>query len=242
MNPQQQPRPANFDRIARAYRWLEYLSLGPVLEHLRLHHLPQLLHADKRSGRALILGDGDGRFTARLLSADLEVEADAVDLSPVMLALLERRCLAASPDARERLRLHHRDALEFTANSLAASGYDLVVTHFFLDCLPQAEVEQLVRNVMPLLTTDALWLVSEFRIPGGILHWPARLYIRMLYLAFRLLTGLRTTRLPDHAAALHHAGLRNIATCHMLFGLLTTELWQRPSQSQATCVPATVSK
>jgi len=41
-----------------------------------------------------------------------------------------------------------------------------------------------------------------------------------------LLTGLRTTRLPDHATPLTKAGLTQIAEHHDLAGLLTTELWQ----------------
>jgi hypothetical protein len=59
--------PPNFDRIARPYRWLEYLTLGRSLERAREVFLPLL--KDRR--QALILGDGDGRFTARLLAQTL---------------------------------------------------------------------------------------------------------------------------------------------------------------------------
>jgi hypothetical protein len=55
---------------------------------------------------------------------------------------------------------------------------------------------------------------------------PARALIRSLYLAFRILTGLRSTHLPDHATPLAQAGLTRIAQQHSLAGLLTTELWQ----------------
>jgi hypothetical protein len=55
---------------------------------------------------------------------------------------------------------------------------------------------------------------------------PARLVIRTLYLAFRILTGLRTTYLPDHATPLARAGLTRVAYHHRLAGLLTTEIWQ----------------
>ncbi|MCU1248095.1 MAG: methyltransferase type 12 [Edaphobacter sp.] len=57
------PIEPSFDRIARPYHWLEYLTLGKALERCRNHHLPQLL--DRR--HALVLGDGDGRFLAQLL-------------------------------------------------------------------------------------------------------------------------------------------------------------------------------
>jgi hypothetical protein len=80
------------------------------------------------------------------------------------------------------------------------------------------------------LPPGALWLISDFRIPpGGPLRLPARLIVRSLYLAFRILTGLRTTQLPDHATPLLQAGLTRQAHHLLLAGLLTTELWQTPN-------------
>jgi hypothetical protein len=55
---------------------------------------------------------------------------------------------------------------------------------------------------------------------------PAKIIVRTLYLAFRILTGLRTTHLPDHATPLTHAGLARISHHHRLAGILTAELWQ----------------
>jgi SAM-dependent methyltransferase len=210
----------NFDRIARAYRWLEYLTLGPLLARTRNHHLPRLHNRTQ----ALILGDGDGRFTARLLAANPNLKADAVDLSQTMLGLLRRRVPhpRAAPVGSSRLRTHHADARTFTPTK----SPDLIVTHFFLDCLTQLEVDALVARLTPASAPQTLWLISDFRIPSGPLHWPARAYIRLLYLAFRILTGLRTTHLPDHAAALRRCGFTRIAEHHELFGLLTTELWR----------------
>jgi SAM-dependent methyltransferase len=207
-------RHTNFDSIARPYRWLEALTFGPCLQHCRTHFLPQL----RARKRALVLGDGDGRFLARLLAANPHVDADAVDTSAAMLHLLKARCRAHA----SRLRTHHASALTFTPSNT----YDLVVTHFFLDCLTQSEVESLIARLTPHLATNALWLVSDFRIPTGPMRWPARFLIAALYLAFRLLAGLRTRRLPDYAAALSAAGFTQIAHQHLLAGILTTELWQ----------------
>ena len=207
----------NFDRIARPYRWLEYLTLGPALTRCRAHFLPQL--ADRRS--ALVLGDGDGRFLARLLAANPQLHADAVDISPAMLALLARRAHAAHPTAATRLRTHQASALDFAPDRI----YDLVVTHFFLDCLTQPQLETLIAHLTPHFALGALWLVSDFRIPSGPLRWPARALIRSLYLAFRVLTGLRTNRIPDHSAAFAAAGFHRTNQHLSLGGVLTTELW-----------------
>ena len=82
--------PANFDRIARPYRWLEYLSFGPMLERCRFYRIPQLAEAR----HALVLGDGDGRFLARLLARNPSLHTDVIDQSPAMLRLLESRVAA----------------------------------------------------------------------------------------------------------------------------------------------------
>lgn len=212
----------DFDRIARAYRWLEYLTLGRTLERCRFQLLPQLL--DCRD--ALVFGDGDGRFLARLLAERTTLCADAVDTSATMLELLRARCAASSPEYESRLRTHHSDALDFIGIASPAVRYDLVVTHFFLDCLSQAAVEALVVGVASRLAPGAVWVVSEFRIPGGWMRTPARLVVEGLYLAFRMLTGLRTRQLPDHAGALGRAGFVCIERREFLRGLILSELWE----------------
>ncbi|MGH9599640.1 MAG: class I SAM-dependent methyltransferase, partial [Terracidiphilus sp.] len=72
MNP-----PPDLDRLAGVYRWMELATFGPWLSWCRSAYLGEL------SGcrRALVLGDGDGRFTAQLLCANPQVEVDAVDAS-----------------------------------------------------------------------------------------------------------------------------------------------------------------
>jgi SAM-dependent methyltransferase len=209
--------PPSFDRIAPLYRWLEYLAVGLLLERTRLQYLDRL----PEQRHALILGDGDGRFIASLLRAHPRMQAEAVDSSPAMLRLLVKR---VDPAHRGRLKIHQADARAFEPRTAP----DLIVTHFFLDCLTNTETTALVADIAPVLAPGGLWLVSEFRIPPGPLAIPARLYIRSLYLAFRLLTGLRTTHLPDHECALRDAGLTLVARRFRLFGLLTSEIWQKP--------------
>ena len=206
----------DFDPIARPYRWLEYVTLGPTLAYCRTHFLPLL--SDRR--RALVLGDGDGRFLARLLTANPTLSADAVDISAAMLHLLRQRCEAIAPS---RLRTHHHSALTHAA----AADTDLIAAHFFFDCLTQPDLDTLIRSLARQTRPDALWLISDFRIPSGLMRLPAQLYIRSLYLAFRLLTGLRTRSLPDHATTLRRIGLVRTHRRLSLFGLLSTEVWQR---------------
>ncbi len=169
-----------FDRIAKRYRLLEYLTLGRMLEQTRLHFLPRLLTARN----ALILGDGDGRFLAQLLAENSNLHVTAVDCSAAMLNLLRQRCTPYG----DRLHTVLADALSFTPP--AGAGYDLVVSHFFFDCFTEPEIDELLRRISPELEPSALWLVSDFRIPAGLMRLPAKILVRALYLAFRVITGL----------------------------------------------------
>lgn len=209
--------PARFDRVARMYRVMEYLSFGPMLERCRFAHLPSL----GRARRALILGDGDGRFSAKLLAANPHVCADAVDASPGMLRLLRER--VARSGASARLTTTCADARGFEP---CADGYDLVVTHFFLDCLRSAETAALISRVRPHLAPGAMWVVSEFQVPEEGRTWVARGVIGFLYFAFRVLTGLTVREIPRWREALRAAGFRRGNSRAWLGGLLVSELWQ----------------
>jgi ubiquinone/menaquinone biosynthesis C-methylase UbiE len=212
------PRPPTFDRIARLYRTMEYFSFGPILERCRFHHIPALTQAC----RALVLGDGDGRFLARLLAAAPTLHADAVDASPAMLGLLRHRI--SRQRAKHRANLIQADARTFHPPSTC---YDLVVTHFFLDCLTEAEADRLIARIRPHLAPGAQWLVSEFQTPvGPVQQRLARALISALYAAFRLLTGLTVRRIPPWPALLVRHGFARTSTRSWLGGLLVSERWQ----------------
>jgi SAM-dependent methyltransferase len=209
--------PPDFNRLASLYRWLEYLSFGPFLWRCRIHFLPQLAHCR----HALVLGDGDGRFTARLLHANPQIRITAVDASPKMIASLQN---AAAPH-RNRLTTEVADLRTWTPRG--TEPYDLIVTHFFLDCLSTAEIAALTRRLTPFLAPDALWLISEFAIPescfGRAIAAPL---VFLLYRSFRLLTDLHQQALPEHHRALSASGWAIRSGYPHLKGLLVSELWE----------------
>jgi predicted nucleotidyltransferase len=206
----------NFDPVAPAYRWLEYMSFGPWLVRCRAAQIPQLANAR----HALVLGDGDGRFLERLLAANPSLIADVVDSSASMLRLLERRL--SKSGALRRVRLHHADALGWKPTA----SYDLIVSHFFLDCFFPWQLERLFDRVLPHAVAGAQWVVSEFAIPRSrIARAPGRSLIYLLYLAFGRLTGLPVRALPDYASLLGRRGLILTRESSYLSGLLCSQLW-----------------
>ena len=209
---------SGFDRLATPYRWLEYLSFGRALERCRCRFMTEM--ADTRS--ALLLGDGDGRFAASLLLAAPLAHVEAVDESAAMLAALSERCTTAGVCGRVTL---NQADLTRGVPALRGAPFDLVVTHFFLDCLSERDTAMLVDETMPMLDRNARWVVSEFNIPHGPMHVPARIVVWILYAAFRLLTGLRAQQLPNHAAILRRRGFTLKRYSTSLRGLLRSEVW-----------------
>jgi hypothetical protein len=217
-------RGSSFDLVARAYRWIEYATFGRALERCRECFLGRL--RERRSG--LVLGDGDGRFVASLLGVNREIDVDAVDGSGAMLGLLRAR--VRSVGAEDRVRTFCGDAMGF--EFAEGQRYDLVATHFFLDCLTQREVEELCGRVAERLEEGALWVVSEFRVPEGAMRWVGWGMVRGLYFGFRVMAGLRVTRLPDYAGALQAAGFVRVAQRLSLRGMLTAEVWRLGSTGE----------
>jgi cyclopropane fatty-acyl-phospholipid synthase-like methyltransferase len=222
------PRQVKFDHLARPYRWLEYLSFGPWLGRCRMAQLAHLTGAR----RALLLGDGDGRFLARMLAADPSLTVDVVDSSDSMLTLLDRRIRRSGAQARQRICLHQADALEWNPTG----RYDLIVSHFFLDCFFPHQLEQLFDRVLPHALPGARWVISEFAIPrNAFAAYLARGIIGSLYRAFGLFTGLPVRALPDYATSLLRRGLVLSHERHYLAGLLCSQVWSAPANQRGDC-------
>jgi hypothetical protein len=209
----------NFDPLAKPYRWLEYLTFGPYLQRTRTHFLKELTHCRQ----ALVLGDGDGRFTAQLLRINPQVQVHAVDASPKMLAALQKSAgLHANRVTIEAADLRHWQPP-------ANQAYDLIATHFVLDCLTSEEIAHLAQLLASSIATGAQWLISEFAIPptrfGHLLAAPL---VFFLYASFRFLTGLPLNHLPNHPTALEKSGWTLQSHYPRLKGLLISQVWQSP--------------
>jgi hypothetical protein len=136
-----------------------------------------------------------------------------------MLAVLLRR---AGANAR-RVCAHCADARDWQP---ANPPYDLVVSHFFLDCLTTKEIRALAAKLQDAVSPSAMWIVSDFAVPNGWFgQWVAHPLVSLLYCGFGLLTGLQIRRLPDHHAALRDAGFVLTQGRRRLCGLLVSEMW-----------------
>jgi ubiquinone/menaquinone biosynthesis C-methylase UbiE len=179
----------NADRIASSYRWLEYAAFGLALEYARFDFLPHAAHARG----VLILGEGDGRFLARLLRCNRHARVAVVESSGRMIQLAHTR---VPPVDLSRVEFHQIDAV---AQPLPAGPFDLVVSHFFLDILSCRDAQVVISKISALLSPGAIWLISEFQeSPGRYRRLHARLWLRAMYVFFAMTTGLHASKLPPY--------------------------------------------
>jgi ubiquinone/menaquinone biosynthesis C-methylase UbiE len=210
----------NCDSIAPLYLMGERLFFGHALDRCRTAHLPALGQHEA----ALVCGDGDGRFLRALVASRTATKIDYVDVSRRMTALARKRLDKAAGVAGLHVEFFSTDIRELAP----ARGYDLIATHFFLDCFGDDEIREVVEAIAGHAAANATWLVSEFQIPPrGLARYAGSLAIRALYATFRILTGLRAQRLPDYRAALSACGFTCAAHESSCGGLLTSQVWRR---------------
>lgn len=210
----------SFDTLAPYYRSMEIITAGSILQCCRTAFLAEAAG----SRRALLLGEGPGRFLVELLRVNPHVEVTCVESSPRMIQ--EARCA---------LKLHGLDAARVTFEQQdvltwqpPCMPYDLVVTNFFLDCFCCGELEGLIAKVTASATDDAHWLLADFRVPdSGWRKWRARLVLVLMYGFFQCATGLSAIRLTPPDRFLEAAGFRLARRRLANFGLVHSDLWQR---------------
>lgn len=210
----------SFDLIAPHYRWLETICFGNALQRARTFWIDKI----SRPSRALVCGEGNGRFLVELLRIHPGIEIDCVDASAAMLDLTRRRVLRRCPDSLAGIRFFHCDLLNWRPRD----SYDLVVTHFFFDCFGDCEVRSLITKLALTADSNATWLLSDFVVPsrGRILKMHARAWLRAMYLFFRFSAGLGTSELVDPTPYLEANGFTRAGSAHSFRGMLKSDLFR----------------
>jgi SAM-dependent methyltransferase len=210
----------SFDRLAKHYRWMEFVLAGKRLQRCRTAFLRQALG----SKRVLIVGEGNGRFLAECRRALGMAEIMCVDGSARMLGLARERMRRLGLSA-DHIEFVHTDALAWRPPE---NTFDLIVTHFFLDCFRAEQVERLVGVLAAAAKRDATWLLADFGVPaGGLGRYRALMIHRLMYLFFRVATGLPAQRLIEPDAFLERHGFRLRERELSEWGLLHSDRWER---------------
>jgi ubiquinone/menaquinone biosynthesis C-methylase UbiE len=219
--PDQHHRPfVSFDRLAPHYRWMESVLAGGLLQRCRLAWLDEV--SDAR--RVLIVGEGNGRFLSACAQRMPGANFTVVDSSREMLAQAEARWQRAG-GRRENLSIIHAALPQWTP---PAGAFDLVATHFFLDCFPESTLPAVVAKLADAAQAGARWLLSDFEVPEtGPARVRAQLVLAVAYAFFRVATRLPATRLVPPDNALRNAGFIRERRRTFNAGLLKSELWRQ---------------
>ncbi len=211
----------SFDRVALVYRFLERIVFGGALESARLHWLSAI----GQTKHVLIVGEGDGRFLCALLQRDPEVTVDCIDASARMLELARRRLERNAHRTSSRVSFRHEDVR--TCN-LPSGEYDLIVTHFVLDCFGEGELETVVSKLGAAAARKATWLFSDFCLPAaGFRRLKARAWIKAMYLFFRWAAGLRVNALIDPTPPMRRQGFVLHDEAVTRDGMIISQHWIR---------------
>ena len=217
-----------FDRLASHYRWIEAVAAGQKLQRTRTAFLEKI----SPPRHALILGEGNGRFLAKFSSRFPQTNVTCVDASEQMLSLAQLRleCEVGRVSHQQNLSAQkiefiHADALAWTPPE---SKFDLIVTHFFLDCFRADQLDSLVKKISTATTPDAAWLLADFQIPAaGPRRRRAQMILWMLYVFFRATTRLPARELTCPDPLLERAGFTLRERKIFDWDLLHSDLWRR---------------
>jgi ubiquinone/menaquinone biosynthesis C-methylase UbiE len=205
----------NFDRVAPHYRRLETLVFGEELQNARCAFVRQISGAR----RALVVGEGDGRFLKQLRHAQPGLQVECLDASARMLNLARARVGDSGVQFLQA---------DLRAAAFPALRYDLIVTHFFLDCFAETALREVVEKLSAAATDDATWLIADFYPPPrGGRRWWARFLIATMYLFFRLAAGIEARRLVDYAPFLGAAGFVLESEVISPNGMIRSQRWVR---------------
>lgn len=209
----------SFDRLAPHYRWMEAVLAGGKMQRCRVTWLDEV----RDCRRVLIVGVGPGRFLEPALREMRGSEFVCVDASA---AMLERaRGAAQCTGESTRVSFIHAALPEWEPEG---AGFDLIVTHFFLDCFPEPLLSEVVARLAAAAKPDAHWLLSDFQIPArGAARLRARFVLALAYAFFRVTTRLPARRLVAPDDALTRNGFRLQRRSVTDWGLLHSDVWRR---------------
>ena len=209
----------SFDCLAPFYRAMEFVLAGGKLQRCRLAWLEDV----KDCRRVLIVGEGPGRFLTECVKALPEAQILCVDSSDGMLKRARLALQRTGLDSG-RVKFQQASLPDWTPPQ---GEFDLIVTHFFLDCFPPQQLKQVVSRLASAALPGARWLVADFcEPPRGFARWRAKAILALAYAFFNVAVGLPARRLESPDKYLKEQGFHLKEREIFEGGLLHSDLWE----------------
>ncbi|MCM8538240.1 MAG: class I SAM-dependent methyltransferase [Lentisphaeraceae bacterium] len=173
----------DFSAIAPVYDLLGALFFGGKLHNSQLENLKNIPSKFKH---ILVIGGGTGKFLKELVASKQFEKLTYIDISPKMIDLAKSKV----PDTK------NIDFIVGDETTIPDHSFDLIVTHYFLDCFDQTEFEKIADLLLSQLCAGGYWSMVDFYIhPKST--WIRKVFVRFLYKFFKLTCRLETKELPD---------------------------------------------
>ncbi|MCA9022819.1 MAG: class I SAM-dependent methyltransferase, partial [Planctomycetaceae bacterium] len=209
------------NRVAPWFERLEKIVFRDQMQSCRTTHLSDLPAIKK----AALIGEGNGAFLVQFLKHCNCEEIHYIDSSKTMLELAQKRMQKHVVPGLKRIEFYN---LDLSLESMPDQNYDLVVTNFFLDVFNEATLYDVVSKITSACAQDALWLYADFQIAGNrYQRWRAITWVKTMYLFFKFVSNIQTTRLADPSRLFDHNGFQVKEVTEFKNGLMRAELRQR---------------
>lgn len=111
-------------------------------------------------------------------------------------------------------------------NWLPSDSYDLLVTHFFLDCFPRDQLATTVAKLARTARPEAVWLIADFSLPpGGFARIHAKFWLGVMYAFFRMTAAIPAKDLVDPTPYLRCNGFVGRSRKLSCSGMLRSDLY-----------------
>ena len=184
---EQQQKATNFSWLAPFYDTLGAIAFNGNLHrsqaHLLAHYPPQL-------DRVLIIGGGTGKFLIELLKKVTVNKLIYLDVSPGMIRQAQKKVAKIFPQ---------QTSIEFICGSLQdipELEYDLIITHYFLDCFPEKEFIETSQVLKGKLAIDGYWSMVDFCTTHSASR-SKKMVVKALYKFFQLTCRLNCQDLAN---------------------------------------------
>ncbi|HQQ96956.1 MAG TPA: class I SAM-dependent methyltransferase [Cyclobacteriaceae bacterium] len=199
-----------FDSIAGIYDVLAKLVYGPSIQHAQTHFLPIASNCTS----ILILGGGTGWLLRHIREVNATAHIVYVDASSAML------------NRARRYATTNIDFIHGTEENIPVNGrFDLIVTPFYLDLFDDDKLTDVVNMIKKVIVPGSYWLATDFVHTST---WWGTMLEKVMYLFFRSICHIESTRLPAWEDIMKCAGFEMQDSASFYRGFIKT-VWYRGS-------------
>jgi ubiquinone/menaquinone biosynthesis C-methylase UbiE len=185
----------NYRYIAWYYDALAQFIFGNRLENSKRAHL----HFIEENNKILIVGGGTGKLIEYIENIDRNVAVDFVEPTANMFFRAKRR-LFSTIDAQ---------FYQIPIQEFSGSGYDIIITNFFLDQFDEEEATTIVQHLKTKLNCGGRFIFSDFIKTENLRD---QIISKVLFIFFRLLTRSSTNNFPPYEKIFLSSGFKKITS------------------------------